>query len=65
MNELTTVIILIVLVLSFFLHYESKYSELTYVVSTIDNKPYLVRNREDKLQAFCGSVFFSSFCSVG
>ena len=51
MNELTTVIILIVLVLSFFLHYESKYSELTYVVSTIDNKPYLVRNREDKLQA--------------
>ena len=51
MNELTTVIILIVLVLSFFLHYESKYSELTYVVSTIDNKQYLVRNRDDKLQA--------------
>jgi predicted metal-dependent hydrolase len=51
MNELTTVIILIVLVLSFFLHYESKYSELTYVVSSIDNKQYLVRNRDDKLQA--------------
>lgn len=51
MNELSLVIIVIVLVLSFFLHYESKYSELTYVVSTIDNRQYLVRNREDKLEA--------------
>ena len=51
MNELSLVIIVMVLVLSFFLHYESKYSELTYVVSTLDNKQYLVRNREDKLEA--------------
>ena len=51
MNELSLVIIVIVLVLSFFLHYESKYSELTYVVSTVDNRQYLVRNREDKLEA--------------
>ena len=42
MNELTIVIIVIVLVLSFFLHYESKFSELTYVVSQVDNKQYLV-----------------------
>ena len=51
MNELTIVIIVIVLVLSFFLHYESKFSELTYVVSQVDNKQYLVRNREDKQEA--------------
>ena len=51
MNELTTVIIVIVIVLSFFLHYESKYSELTYVKSNIDNRQYLVRNVEDKQEA--------------
>jgi predicted metal-dependent hydrolase len=51
MNELAVTIILIVLILTFFLHYESKYSELTYVVSSIDKQEYLVRNREDKLKA--------------
>ena len=51
MNELTTVIIVIVIVLCFFLHYESKYSELTYIKSEIDNRQYLVRNVEDKQKA--------------
>jgi len=51
MNELATVIIVIVIVLSFFLHYESKYSELTYVKSDIDNRQYLVRNVSDKQEA--------------
>jgi len=51
MNELTTVIVVIVIVLCFFLHYESKYSELTYVKSGIDNRQYLVRNVEDKQEA--------------
>jgi predicted metal-dependent hydrolase len=51
MNELTTVIVVIVIVLCFFLHYESKYSELTYVKSSIDNRQYLVRNVEDKQEA--------------
>ena len=48
MNELLLCITIIVIVLIFFLHYESKFSELTYVMSTIDNNEYLVRNREDK-----------------
>lgn len=51
MNELATVVIVIVIVLSFFLHYESKYSELTYVESNIDNRQYLVRNVSDKQEA--------------
>ena len=42
MNELVTVIIIIVIVISFFLHYESFYSELTYVKSSLDNRQYLV-----------------------
>ena len=48
MSEITTIVILVVLVLCFFLHYESKYSELTYVTSDVDGEQYLVRNREDK-----------------
>ena len=51
MSEITTVIIIIVLSLCFFLHYESKYSELTYVQSDVDGEQYLVRNREDKKEA--------------
>ncbi len=51
MNEVIIVIIIIMCVLIFFMHYESKYSELTYVVSSIDNRKYLVRNRDDKLEA--------------
>lgn len=51
MSEVVTIIIVIILVLTFFLNYESKYSDLTYVVSNLDGKPYLVRNRDDKQQA--------------
>ena len=51
MNEITLTIIVIILVLVFFMHYESKYSELTYVTSSIDKDQYLVRNREDKEEA--------------
>lgn len=51
MSEITTIVILVVLVLCFFLHYESKYSELTYVTSDVDGEQYLVRNREDKKKA--------------
>lgn len=51
MNEFIGIIIIVILVLSFFIHYESRYSELTYVVSNIDGESYLVRNREDKQEA--------------
>ena len=47
-NTLIAIVIVIILVLCFFLHYESKYSELTYVQSEVDGEQYLVRNRKDK-----------------
>ena len=51
MNELITIIIATVIVICIFLYYESQFSELTYVRSTVDNEEYLVRNRKDKQQA--------------
>jgi hypothetical protein len=51
MSELVSTIIIVVLLLVVLLHYESKYSELTYITSTVDGKQYMVRNREDKLEA--------------
>ena len=51
MEELTTIIIITVCILAFFLHYESKYSELVYVKSEVDGRSYLVRNLPDKQQA--------------
>ena len=51
MNELITIVITIIILLSIFIHYETKYSELTYVLSNIDNEKYLVRNRKDKQEA--------------
>ena len=47
MNELVVIFIVFVVVVSFFMHYEERFSDLTYVVSELDNKEYLVRNRED------------------
>ena len=51
MSELVSTIIIVILLLVVLLYYESKYSELTYVTSTIDGEQYMVRNREDKLEA--------------
>ena len=51
MNEFITIIIATIIVLSIFVFYESKYSELTYVKSSIDNTDYLVRNKKDKHKA--------------
>lgn len=51
MNETILIIIVIILFLSFLLHYESRYSELIYVKSSIDGVEYLVRNQDDKLEA--------------
>jgi len=51
MSELISIIFLIMIILIFLLKYETKYSELTYVKSTVDNQNYLVRNRKDKLKA--------------
>ena len=51
MNDLGSIFILSILIIIFFLYYESKYSQLTYVRSSVDNRQYLVRNREDKQKA--------------
>ena len=51
MEELTTIIISTICILAFFLHYESKYSELIYVKSSVDDRSYLVRNLPDKQKA--------------
>lgn len=51
MNDFIIIIIATVILLSVFMMYESKYSELIYVRSTVDNQEYLCRNRPDKLQA--------------
>ena len=51
MNDFIIIIIATILLLSVFIMYESKYSELIYVKSDVDNREYLCRNRPDKLQA--------------
>lgn len=51
MNDFISIIIATVILISIFMYYETKYSELTYVKSNIDNEDYLVRNREDKHKA--------------
>lgn len=51
MNELVFVIVIITILLILFLYYEYRYSELIKVKSSIDNREYLVRNRDDKQQA--------------
>ena len=51
MKEFIEVVIVSIILLSLYIYYESKYLELEYVKSTVDNELYLVRNREDKLEA--------------
>ena len=43
--------IIFIIVFTIYVYYESKYYNVTYVTSSIDNKPYLVRNKKDKLKA--------------
>jgi predicted metal-dependent hydrolase len=50
MSNFINTIILTILIISIFIYYESKYSELTYVKSEIDGKEYLVRNLDDKVK---------------
>ena len=51
MNEFITIIVASILILSVFMYYEERFTELCYTKSTVDNKEYLVRNREDKEDA--------------
>lgn len=51
MNELTALIIIIILIMIISLNYQTHNSDVTYVKSNVDNKYYLVRNRKDKQEA--------------
>ena len=51
MNELTALIIIIILIMVISLNYQTHNSDVTYVKSNVDNKYYLVRNRKDKQEA--------------
>lgn len=51
MKDLITIITFSILFISIYLYYQTNYSELVYVKSTVDNENYLVRNRYDKLKA--------------
>uniref|UniRef100_A0A6C0EI97 WLM domain-containing protein n=1 Tax=viral metagenome TaxID=1070528 RepID=A0A6C0EI97_9ZZZZ len=51
MNEFVNIVIITIIIISLYIYYESKYSDLEYVKSTIDNEMYLVRNRPDKQKA--------------
>lgn len=51
MNEFALIIIVSMLVISLFMHYESQFSDLVKVYSDINKKHYMVRNREDKQDA--------------
>jgi predicted metal-dependent hydrolase len=51
MNELITIIIFSILFISIYIYYQNNYSELIYVKSNVDDTEYLVRNRDDKVEA--------------
>ena len=51
MTEFITIVILTIIIICIFMNYETKLSELVYVKSKIDNREYLVRNRDDKEDA--------------
>ena len=51
MNEFVFVVIVTMLIITLFLHYEGSWSELSSVRSTVDQEEYLVRNRPDKQEA--------------
>lgn len=51
MNEFVNIVIFTILIISLYIYYESKYSDLEYIKSTVDNEMYLVRNRPDKQKA--------------
>ena len=51
MDDFISLIISTIILISIFIYYESKYSDLIYVKSSVDNQEYLVRNRDDKEDA--------------
>jgi predicted metal-dependent hydrolase len=51
MKILIFILILIITSLSVYLYFHYTYPDMTYIISEIDNKFYLVRNTDDKMQA--------------
>lgn len=51
MQSFTSVFISILLLSIIYIHFENKKSDVNYVVSTVDNRKYLVQNHHDKQEA--------------
>lgn len=51
MNEFIIIITISIILFCLFIHYETIFTELIYIKSSINNKNYLVRNRKDKKKA--------------
>lgn len=51
MKEISAFLIIFTIIASGFITYQSKFSSLTYVVSTVDKRKYLVRNEPNKQKA--------------
>ena len=51
MQSFTSVFISILLLSIIYIHFENKKSDVNYVVSSVDNRKYLVQNHHDKQQA--------------
>ena len=51
MKEISAFLIIFTIIASGFITYQSKFSSLTYVVSTVDKRKYLVRNEVNKQKA--------------
>jgi predicted metal-dependent hydrolase len=51
MENFTTFFICVILLTILYIYFENKYTEVNYMVSTIDKRKYLVQNHSDKLQA--------------
>lgn len=51
MKSFTSIFIAILLISILYIHFENKKTDVSYVISKIDNKKYLVQNHSDKQQA--------------
>ena len=50
MENFTTFFICVILLTILYIYFENKFTEVNYMVSSIDNRKYLVQNHPDKLQ---------------
>jgi len=51
MDQFLTIFLIVIILFIFYIYYESKFSDVSYTKSTIDEKEYLVRNLPDNIEA--------------